>query len=233
MRWQVATLVAFAACQWSDGREAAQANVADHMEGHFEAASLIKQAVIDGDLQATQAHARALASHREPQGVRGPPSSLRQMRSTASRIGEAADLAEAANLLGELATSCGNCHRASDARPGFPVDASQLATSDAPPPALDAVAHMLRHQWAADRMWEGLIAPSDQYWNWGAGALQEAALHRDDLTGEPTDVNVTRLAIRVHEIGLEAARASQLEERASLYGELLQSCAACHGEIRR
>jgi hypothetical protein len=233
MRWQFATLIALAACQWSDGRESAQADVAEHMEGHFEAASLIKQAVIDGDLEATRAHARDLASHREPQGVRGPPSTLRQMRSTASHIGEAADISEAATLLGELAAACGNCHRASDAQPGFPIDASELATSDAPPPALDAVAHMLRHQWAADRMWEGLITPSEQYWMWGAGALQEAALHRTDLTEEPSDVNVTRLAIRVHEIGLEATRASPLEERASLYGELLQSCAACHGEIRR
>jgi cytochrome c553 len=223
------------ACQPSGGREAAREDLAEHMSGHFEEATVIRQAVVDGDLDLAQRTAREFARHREPEGLRdGAQTYLPPMRQAADDVARSRDLVTAGAAVGRLAAACGACHQAVDARPGFPIDAAELEASDAPLPPSNAAGHMRRHQWAADRLWEGLIAPSDRIWAWGASALQDAALRSDELTEEPSDhVNVTRLAIRVHEIGLEASKTSDLGQRAELYGELVGTCATCHREIRR
>jgi hypothetical protein len=83
---------------------------------------------------------------------------------------------------------------------------------------------MNRHVWALDRMWEGLIAPSDAAWRAGAVALADAPLHFSGQSNEQAN----QLAAKVHELAGSARSASSAKDRAGVYGELLQTCSLCH-----
>jgi hypothetical protein len=88
---------------------------------------------------------------------------------------------------------------------------------------------MIRHRWAADRLWEGLIGPSDTAWTAGASALIDAPLYTDALTRDVEQYEpVTALTWTVHDIGARALMESDLTARAALYGQLLGTCAHCH-----
>jgi hypothetical protein len=88
---------------------------------------------------------------------------------------------------------------------------------------------MRRHLWAADRLWEGLIGPSDERWRVGAQVLRDAALYTDALTQDVAKYEqVTKLAWTVHEIGARADITRDRHARSELYGQLLGTCARCH-----
>lgn len=84
-------------------------------------------------------------------------------------------------------------------------------------------AQMARHQWAADRLWEGIVGPSDSHWRSGLYVLANTHL---------TSIEVDRpaLANRMRTLALDAYNvpAKSLAERAATYGELLVTCAQCH-----
>ena len=86
--------------------------------------------------------------------------------------------------------------------------------------------------WAADRMWDGLIAPSDSLWEMGARAwlgssmLPRATRDREDVGGE-----LHGLEARLHHVGQRAIEETTPRGRAELYGEMLAACAYCHIEI--
>ena len=94
-----------------------------------------------------------------------------------------------------------------------------------PPAGRAPAAHMLRHAWAADRMWDGLLTPSDALWESGATALSEDPLFlADDESGTEAAV----LAREVHLLGIEARRLQDPDHQAGIYGRLLGTCARCH-----
>ena len=86
--------------------------------------------------------------------------------------------------------------------------------------------HMIRHVWAADRMFEGLVGPSDELWVAGAGVFADEALH-----GDVIPVSAERHARRLHELGREATTLDGVQERARQYGLMLAECGACHAEM--
>jgi cytochrome c556 len=91
---------------------------------------------------------------------------------------------------------------------------------------------MIRHQWAADRLWDGLVGPSDVSWQAGAEVLRDAPLFTDAVTEDVEQYEaVTKLAWQVHEIGALAATVPDHGRRAELYGTLLGTCASCHDLI--
>ena len=82
---------------------------------------------------------------------------------------------------------------------------------------------MLRHQWAMDRMWEGLMAPSDERFLAGASAFAEAPLEPSSVVPNPTVSDALRpIADRAHALGRNAAarddrrRAGERLRRAAL-----------------
>jgi mono/diheme cytochrome c family protein len=87
---------------------------------------------------------------------------------------------------------------------------------------------MARHQWAADRMWEGLMAPSTKHWVQGADAMADAHLTADAVA--PKTPEVDQIAHAVH---FQANKARLLDEaqRGRAYSEFLVTCAACHEKI--
>ena len=124
---------------------------------------------------------------------------------------------QAAAGIAHLARSCGACHAQL---------LGEVTLPGAPPlergASLDAI--MQQHGWAANRMWEGLVAASVERWTMGTGTF--AALPRCEQTllegGEmPVCARVRSLANRAHV-------ADDWATRTRLFGELLAGCGECH-----
>ncbi len=205
-------------------REESAVSVADHMADHFKGATTIRDAVVRGNLQALRDSARWLAEHSTPQEMPGDTEPyLELMRSAATRALEATEVETAARAVASIAEACGSCH--------FAVGAQVRLVVDSMPAAMPGrIAHMARHKWAADRLWDGLVIPDDAEWDDGVEALGEAPLTPEDL---PADMQpeIARLAARVHELVGAATTAESIGERSRVYGELLGTCAACHQSI--
>jgi hypothetical protein len=195
------------------------------MTRHFEDSVRIKDAVIAGKLVEVRAPALRLL---DGEGD-SPPSWRPFIAANIRRANEllvAVDLNAAAVAAAGLARTCGDCH-AAILGPEFPIRVAPTITSR------DPKQRMRRHQWAADRLWEAMIAHSDAAWTAGAAALTDAALLRGDY---PPDVEIEGDPIVVENqlraFGARAANTSDWDERVLVYGGLLSTCAACHEEGR-
>lgn len=189
------------------------------MFAHFMQVGVIQSAIVNGDVDATRRPARWLASHQETQFPAAAQPALEQMRAEARVMLAQNELTDVARSLARMGTACGSCHQITDGGPSVNL-------SEAPPLTNEPDEHMLRHVWALDRMWEGLIAPSDAAWRAGAAALLNAPLHFDNA-GDQAEM----LAKNVHELAQRAHDATSAQDRAGVYGGLLQTCALCHDAL--
>lgn len=199
-------------------------DVEPRMIGHYQSATQLYTGAAEGDLAQVHAVARELMNRESGEGM--PDKVLpyvQQLRGFARLAATAPDGAAAARAVAGVGTSCGACHRAMKRGPRYRVITG-------PPESDNPVAtRMMRHRWAADRLWDGLVGPSDESWRGGAAALQDAPLFTDALTQDVEEYEpVTRLAWEVHDVGIRANTAREQSVRGDLYRELLATCAACH-----
>ena len=212
--------VALAAC-------ASRSPVQREMLTHYQRVGEVQAALIRGDLATARAAARWVAEHDEVSGLpdAGTPW-LAAMRSEARAVVGASTEVLAAGAAARMGKTCGDCHRAVRQGPRMVVMAP-------PPETRTAMStHVVRHQWAADRMWDGLIGPSDSAWNAGAAVLGEQPIYQADVgmrTGRFAEAE--EMAQRVVALGYRARASADGFERASIYGEFLASCAACHTAV--
>ncbi|MBA3455192.1 MAG: hypothetical protein H0T42_19030 [Deltaproteobacteria bacterium] len=111
---------------------------------------------------------------------------------------------------------------------------ARIKIPKAPAPISDRklVTNMASHQWAASRMWEGLIGPSNDRWLEGARLLSGA---RWSIVAEGNVAPELGVADDVARVRLYASRAivaKTQDDRAATYGEILGTCARCHHAIR-
>ncbi len=195
-----------------------------HMWKHFTAISALQRAIARGHLDEAKELATWIATHAEaPQ--EGWQPYLDQLHGAALEVAGAKDLPTAASLAVHLVRACSKCHEARDAVVSF---AWELPPDDGP--ALQV--QMKRHQWAAARLWDGLVGPSDTLWNEGAGVLATAQLDTVQAAGGATRGDVNALASHVRELALRAVKLQDSDARAQLYGDLLSTCAGCHQIVR-
>ena len=198
-----------------------------HMDVHFQRVAEIEAALIRGDLEGARNGANYLADHVE---VAGLPESgtpwLAAMRSEARAVGSAQDLAAAAAAASRMAKTCGDCHHATQHGPTIRV--GELPSEGGTATSTE----MTLHQWAADRMRDGLIGPSDGAWAVGAMGVANDPIYQADVavrTGRFQQMD--DMARRSVALGRRAASLRDGFERAAAYGEFLASCAACHRAI--
>lgn len=183
---------------------------------HFGEVASIQLAMARGDLETARSSARQVE---EAEVIPGIPSGweedVTQLRRYAEAIRSARTFSVAAEAAAYMVASCGDCHVSHDVGPIF---------SDVPAaPEVGEVDHMVEHVWAADRMWEGLMIPSDQRWRAGARVLADHAVPMHLLVqGTPP------LGVQLKALGLEALGDETLDERAGRYAEILNTCADCH-----
>jgi cytochrome c553 len=195
-----------------------------HMAEHFTKAASIKAALIRGDLEAMRKDADWMATHELSRNL---PETwrpyLQAMQTTAQRVVKAKDAAGAALAVAEMGQACGTCHKA--------LGGPKLEVGSPPAEGSGVAPHMMGHQWAADRMWEGLIGPSDPAWIKGSEMLASAPLTEKAVAGQksvPPEVEL--LAQKVHGFG-EKSRAAAATDRVALYGDFLATCASCHEKV--
>lgn len=201
-----------------------QTDPADHMRDHFHQIIQIRDGLIAGDLHSMKQPAAWLAQHGGP--MNGPVSwkpYRAELRRLGSEVLGTSDLPDAARDTARMAAVCGLCHRSAGApvalfMPALVEQAGDLTSN-----------RMKRHKWAIDRLWDGLVAPSDTAWRVGAEVLLDAPLVPGDVAADgPIEPGLAQRIGRVHRLAGAARGARQPGERAALMGELLGTCAGCH-----
>jgi cytochrome c553 len=192
------------------------------MKDHAILGVTMRDAVTRGDLEAARRAANALAELPIESGLSSSRRGrLDAMILAAQHARAAQDMRDAARSLSALAETCGACHTAF----GGPRTVSTAAPTDEP----DLKTHMLRHQWGAARLWEGLAVPSDEAWKSGAQVLSDAPFPAERLTpGKSPVPAIGKLTKSVHDLGRKAVTLEDSSARVELYGELMATCASCH-----
>jgi hypothetical protein len=210
--------------------QAAQAR----MHERFRSAQRIEQAITHSDLDRARTEARALAQLTEPEIVPRWRPYLERIAPAAHQIDRAADVVAAANATAALGRECARCHEAMAAKITFPLQPRPMEDARLAP-------QMLGHQWAAARMWEGLIGPANDRWLEGAQALAQVPLTivaEEPMTASrksPMRADGDMIGDDVARVRLYANRAVAArngDARAEIFGELLATCAHCHAVIR-
>jgi len=198
---------------------------ADQMHENLDRITTIKAYVVMGDLDGVRQAAKWMVNLERMANL---PATYEPfiafMRSSARQIVNAEDLSSAVTSVSLMAQNCGNCHVAAKLKLEFGYDQIPAQWSD-------SETHMQRHQWAIDRLWEGLIGPSDSAWSRGTAMLAENPLHATDIMDDTSAADAAALddmARRVHDLGAEGSGARALNVRSQIYGEILSLCAECH-----
>lgn len=197
------------------------------MAEHFDQTLEIQQAVMEGDLETARSAAKWMAEHDNVEEF--PASSeryLKTMMKAAETVAEAPDLDGAAAAVAEMGYACGGCHRSLEEGLSFSMSESKA----------EEAGHMKGHDWAVDRLWEGLVGPSDEAWLAGCSVLAESPLrpallpqaHPAIEHAEELDSSISSMEKQVHELSVKAGETTDAEKRAHMYGELLATCADCH-----
>lgn len=188
------------------------------MYAHYAQVGEIRDAVIDGNIDATRAPARWLASHKGDEFPQPAAESLEMMRAEGRIILAQNEITDVSRSVARMGAACGTCHTATDGGPKFNVSAP-------PPTSPDPNAEMVRHAWAADRMWDGIVGPSDASWIAGAAALLGAPIN---FGTDKVPEQATTLDKKLNELAHGARNAHTPKERAEVYGQMIETCALCH-----
>jgi cytochrome c553 len=193
------------------------------MQAHFKDALLIRQAVIAGSPEDAVDPAHALTHIQDldhlPDGWRV---FVERMQVAASRIQDSTTSSLAAAATADLGVSCGMCHQ----RHGGPKASNQPS----PAQGTSIKSRMARHVWATERLWEGLIVPSNDAWTAGAQALSAEPFPSEVL--QEGGVSVRSAAGDFAQLAVNAPGKKTSEQRAALYAELLVTCGSCHRAMK-
>ncbi len=195
------------------------------MRSHDAHANAMRDAFVRGDLDAAKYEAGQLIEI--PDDPNADSAWLERLDAMKSAVMDVmlAPNADAAGLdIALVAQRCGECHAA--------LHVPALLVGAPPGWGPTARIRMARHQWAAARLWDALISPSDQAWSSGARVLTDAPLEPERFTpGRSPAPVVSDLARSVHDLGQSAVDTADSGHRVEIYGSLLTTCARCHAGL--
>lgn len=202
-----------------------ESSLRQQMHEHFVHLSSAQSAVIEGRLDAAKSATASVWPSARPSEL--PPKwspYIGSLKAGVELMGGATELETAAMAVSAIGRACGDCHRA------FGIATIGEAEQSSAPPPESLGDYMRLHQWAADRLWEGLVGPSDAAWTSGAQALLRERL---DPAKIPEEILVKpgmkQMVEQVHTFAEAAARPGlEGPEKQRLYGEFLGGCARCH-----
>ena len=196
-----------------------------HMRKHFDAANDIQRAVADGRLSDARSQAGWFSSHNDELG--SSASIELDLKTAAASIVDSRDLLSAGGGVARLGRACARCHEETRANVelGFARFSPPLETGT-------RQGQMARHAWAAERLWQGVIAPSDTAWSDGARLMGATAIDVSRPMNAEPNPDVVELAAKMRELSQAAQHITDNGVRATIYGEMLVNCARCHSIVR-
>jgi hypothetical protein len=197
------------------------------MRRSYDEARALEIALLFGRLEEVRTHALALAGLAPNAHLRG--GALRTLRARAEQIAAAPGAETTLPSFAELAVGCGSCH-AEMRRTIRPRESAREPVDDGTLPA-----RMARHQWAAERLFDGLIGPSEASWRTGLELLAQAPLPLDAVSEDPgVQARGARFAARLSEMAFETASApADPSGRTYRYVRVLEACVGCHALTTR
>ncbi|MCB9712847.1 MAG: hypothetical protein H6712_03270 [Myxococcales bacterium] len=209
------------AAEGSPPEPAPSSAVVERMHQQLELVSRIQRATIAGDLE--QARAAGLELGTALDQGEAPPEAwrpiLEAMRGELEALEHADDLRATGAAVARLGSGCGRCHQAQGITPTLPE-----LTAPEEVEGFDAA--MRGHRWASDRMWEGLVGPSDE--RWIRGATMFVVLPGCDETMAGASEAWRAQCQHAESLARRGHVARSLEARSTIYGRLLTTCAQCH-----
>lgn len=200
--------------------------IEEYMSDHFRITNWTRDAVAEGDLEAVREPLVALADHEyAPDVPEAWMPRILQLQAAARVTARAPTLTAAAHGIATMASICGQCHL--DLGQSLPLEAAQVESQA--PKDDDVSTRMFRHFWAIERLWEGLMAPSDQAWSAGASALIRAPL-RTPKPESPAPHKFAEALEQLRQLGTRASAAASPKARSEIYAVALASCADCHAK---
>jgi mono/diheme cytochrome c family protein len=187
-----------------------------HMHENFDLLRAIEKLLVHGKLEEARSLARSIAQAPDEPGLAAFAGPAAAVREQASALAGAGSLDDALRGEARLAQACADCHVAAGVVPELREPPS------APPDQPTVEARMTRHLWATDRLWEGIVAQSDDAWRAGLDVLAATP-----LPGTSSDAVRAKLARQLQRMAT-TAKQDQAGDRARSYGEILATCAACH-----
>jgi cytochrome c553 len=220
MRWMLIALAAACSTALADEPPAKRFEhdmiVRFHMHENFDLVRAVEKLLVRGKLAEAQNLASAIARAPDEPGLAPFAPQAIEVRARASAVASATSVDEALRAEAKLAAACASCHVEAGVMPEF------RSAAQAPPDKPSVEARMVRHLWATDRLWEGLVGDADDSWRAGLDVLATTPLPWKTLDKDrvPLGKQLQRLA--------DDARKGTHDDRARAYGEILVTCAACH-----
>ncbi len=186
-----------------------------YMLNHFAQSEDMRRAIIGGDLPALRAAAEGVAKDEWTPNLRADwRPHVATVRSAARAAQTALSLEVGASAFADLGTACASCHLLTGG-PG---------SVRFPTPLAGGAELMVAHESATERLWHGLVAPSDAAWLEGAEELIAAPELASDVK------EIATRAARVRDLA-RRSKAVAANDRARLFGDLLLTCANCHQQL--
>ena len=188
-----------------------------HMERHFDDLHTIERLLVAGKLPEATTLAHMLTRPANDPGLAMWKDEAARVAAAASEVEHATTLDQALRREPRIAAACAACHERTRAHPMF---TTAPVPPDRPSPAVRPEVEMARHQWAVDRLWEGMIGASEERWRAGL----------EILAADPLPVSQPDDAAHLQQLARAAlARPpSSVADRATSYGDMLVACAGCH-----
>lgn len=191
-----------------------------HMHENFDLLRAIERLLIHGKLDEAKRFAAAISEAPDEPGLGSMSAHAIVVRDRAATLARAQTVDEGCRLEAKLAAACATCHV--DA--GVSLQLRSYPPAPADRPTIDA--RMARHRWAADRMWEGIVAGADEPWRAGLDVLAMAPLDWKEIS--PERATFGRELKRLADETRRRKPRDTPDDRAAAYGEILATCAGCH-----
>ena len=193
------------------------------MRAHLRDLRDVERLLIAGKLDDAKTRAYLLTKPASDFGMSRWQREVDAVSEGARSLDAATSVEQALRVEVQIAAACARCHVRTQTLPVIAEPAAAPADDGTPS------ARMARHEWAVDRLWEGVVSGSEHHWRLGLDILATTPLPQTVLAGGHTFAARLHGQAR-HELAVQTIESP--ENRARAYGEILVTCSACHRDHR-
>jgi hypothetical protein len=187
-----------------------------YMLTHYADTVGMRRALVAGKLAEYRAAAAAVAKDAWTPRLRGDYQPyVDAVRAAAHAGATVSSPVSAAAELGKIGEACAACH-VKFGGPGSPVAPEQLTQGTDPT--------MVAHAVATDRLWEGLVLPSDSSWSSGMEVLLDAPKLDSDVA------DVAAAARHLRDLARQG-KGADVAQRGQIFASVITTCAGCHERV--